>query len=137
MGTLSKTLAGCGGFLAGDADLIWAIRLLAPAPEVVEDAYAALDVLVPPQPVGTTILEARPVAMPLNFSCYTCVTGLSFGRCLQHLRAQVVVSLCDSRIVVLLLEALQDTGGLCQACKSFRVIPPCCFKTIHGALGGY
>jgi 8-amino-7-oxononanoate synthase len=31
MGTLSKTLASCGGYLAGNADLIWAIRMLGPA----------------------------------------------------------------------------------------------------------
>lgn len=30
MGTLSKALAGCGGFVAGNRDLVWAIRLLAP-----------------------------------------------------------------------------------------------------------
>ncbi|MBS1692493.1 MAG: aminotransferase class I/II-fold pyridoxal phosphate-dependent enzyme [Actinobacteria bacterium] len=54
MGTLSKTLAGCGGFLAGDADLIWAIRLLAPGvslyatastPAQAAASIAAFDVL--------------------------------------------------------------------------------------------
>jgi len=54
MGTLSKSLAGCGGYLAGDADLIWAIRLLAPGiclytapptPAQIAAAVAAYDVM--------------------------------------------------------------------------------------------
>lgn len=54
MGTLSKALAGCGGFLAGDADLIWAIRLIAPGvslfasaatPAQTAASIAAFDVL--------------------------------------------------------------------------------------------
>src|SRR5450755_54586 len=55
MGTLSKTLASCGGFLAGNADLIWAIKMLGPGlcmfvapptPPQVAAAIAAFDVMV-------------------------------------------------------------------------------------------
>ncbi|WP_067862354.1 aminotransferase class I/II-fold pyridoxal phosphate-dependent enzyme [Nocardia shimofusensis] len=54
MGTLSKALGSCGGFLAGDADLIRAMKAAAPgiamltggpAPAAVGAALAALDVL--------------------------------------------------------------------------------------------
>lgn len=54
MGTLSKTLAGCGGFVAGNADLMWAIRLLAPGislfttpptPAQIAASIAAFDIL--------------------------------------------------------------------------------------------
>src|SRR5215211_1244183 len=55
MGTLSKSLASCGGYLAGDADLIWAIKMLGPGlcmfvapptPPQVAAAIAAFDVMV-------------------------------------------------------------------------------------------
>ena len=62
MGTLSKSLVGCGGFVAGNADLMWAIRLLAPGvslyttpptPAQVAASTAAFDVLrAEPQRVG-------------------------------------------------------------------------------------
>jgi 7-keto-8-aminopelargonate synthetase-like enzyme len=62
MGTLSKTLSGCGGFLAGSADLMWAIRLLAPGvslftapptPAQIGASIAAFDLLrAEPQRVG-------------------------------------------------------------------------------------
>lgn len=54
MGTLSKSLASCGGFLAGNADLIWAIRMLGPGlcmfvapptPSQIAAAIAAFDVM--------------------------------------------------------------------------------------------
>jgi 7-keto-8-aminopelargonate synthetase-like enzyme len=54
MGTLSKTLASCGGFLAGSADLIWAIRMLGPGlcmfvapptPPQIGAAIAAFDLM--------------------------------------------------------------------------------------------
>jgi 8-amino-7-oxononanoate synthase len=54
MGTLSKSLAGCGGYVAGNADLMWAIRLLAPGvslyttgptPAQIAASIAAFDVL--------------------------------------------------------------------------------------------
>jgi 8-amino-7-oxononanoate synthase len=54
MGTLSKTLSSCGGFLAGKADLIWAVRLLGPGlcmfvapptPPQMGSAIAAFDLM--------------------------------------------------------------------------------------------
>lgn len=54
MGTLSKALGSCGGFLAGDAELIGAMKFCAPgvstlsggpAPSTIAAASAALDVL--------------------------------------------------------------------------------------------
>jgi 7-keto-8-aminopelargonate synthetase-like enzyme len=54
MGTLSKSLAGCGGYVAGSADLMWAIRMLAPGislyttgptPAQIAASTAAFDVL--------------------------------------------------------------------------------------------
>ncbi|MFE3545673.1 aminotransferase class I/II-fold pyridoxal phosphate-dependent enzyme [Nocardia sp. NPDC059177] len=54
MGTLSKALGSCGGFIAGDADLIGAMKVSAPgvamlsggpAPSTIGAALAALDVL--------------------------------------------------------------------------------------------
>lgn len=54
MGTLSKALAGCGGYVSGSADLMWAIRMLAPGvslyttgptPAQIAASTAALDVL--------------------------------------------------------------------------------------------
>ncbi|WP_204080745.1 aminotransferase class I/II-fold pyridoxal phosphate-dependent enzyme [Mycobacterium riyadhense] len=54
MGTLSKSLASCGGFLAGNGELMWAIRLLGPGlglfiapptPAQVAASIAAFDVL--------------------------------------------------------------------------------------------
>ncbi|MSP94982.1 MAG: aminotransferase class I/II-fold pyridoxal phosphate-dependent enzyme [Alphaproteobacteria bacterium] len=53
MGTLSKTLAGCGGYIAGDRDLIEYLRYLAPgfifsvglSPPDTGAAMAALDIL--------------------------------------------------------------------------------------------
>jgi 8-amino-7-oxononanoate synthase len=54
MGTLSKSLASCGGFLAGNAELIWAIRMLGPGlcmfvapptPSQIAAAIAAFDVM--------------------------------------------------------------------------------------------
>ncbi|WP_052314155.1 aminotransferase class I/II-fold pyridoxal phosphate-dependent enzyme [Nocardia thailandica] len=54
MGTLSKALGSCGGFVAGDADLIAAMKVAAPgvamlsggpAPSTIGAALAALDVL--------------------------------------------------------------------------------------------
>ncbi|MDQ3721628.1 MAG: aminotransferase class I/II-fold pyridoxal phosphate-dependent enzyme [Actinomycetota bacterium] len=55
MGTLSKTMASCGGYLAGSADLIWAIRMLGPGlcmfvapptPPQIGAAIAAFDIMV-------------------------------------------------------------------------------------------
>jgi 8-amino-7-oxononanoate synthase len=55
MGTLSKSLASCGGFVAGNADLMWAIKMLAPGlcmfvapptPPQVAAAIAAFDIMV-------------------------------------------------------------------------------------------
>jgi 7-keto-8-aminopelargonate synthetase-like enzyme len=54
MGTLSKTLAGCGGFLAGNGDLMWALRFGAPGismftapptPAQIAASTAAFDVM--------------------------------------------------------------------------------------------
>ncbi|MBC7299681.1 MAG: aminotransferase class I/II-fold pyridoxal phosphate-dependent enzyme [Nocardia sp.] len=54
MGTLSKALGSCGGFIAGDADLIGAMKVCAPgvamlsggpAPSTIGAALAALDIL--------------------------------------------------------------------------------------------
>ncbi|TDP39663.1 aminotransferase class I/II-fold pyridoxal phosphate-dependent enzyme [Nocardia ignorata] len=54
MGTLSKALGSCGGFVAGDADLIGAMKVAAPgvamlsggpAPSTIGAALAALDIL--------------------------------------------------------------------------------------------
>ncbi|WP_278262587.1 aminotransferase class I/II-fold pyridoxal phosphate-dependent enzyme [Nocardia sp. AG03] len=54
MGTLSKALGSCGGFVAGDADLIGAMKVCAPgvatlsggpAPSTIGAALAALDIL--------------------------------------------------------------------------------------------
>jgi 8-amino-7-oxononanoate synthase len=55
MGTLSKSLASCGGFLAGDEELIWAIKMLGPGlcmfvapptPPQAAAAIAAFDLMV-------------------------------------------------------------------------------------------
>jgi 8-amino-7-oxononanoate synthase len=55
MGTLSKSLASCGGFLAGNDELIWAIKMLGtglslfvapPTPPQIAAAIAAFDFMV-------------------------------------------------------------------------------------------
>ena len=55
MGTLSKSLASCGGYVAGNAELIWAIKMLGaglcmfvapPTPPQVAAAIAAFDAMV-------------------------------------------------------------------------------------------
>jgi 7-keto-8-aminopelargonate synthetase-like enzyme len=55
MGTLSKSLASCGGYVAGNAELIWAIKMLGPGlcmfvapptPPQVAAAIAAFDLMV-------------------------------------------------------------------------------------------
>jgi 8-amino-7-oxononanoate synthase len=55
MGTMSKSLASCGGYLAGNADLIWAVKMLGPGlcmfvapptPPQVAAATAAFDLMV-------------------------------------------------------------------------------------------
>jgi 8-amino-7-oxononanoate synthase len=55
MGTLSKSLAGCGGYVAGNADLMWAIKMFAPGiclfvapptPAQIAAAIAAYDVMM-------------------------------------------------------------------------------------------
>jgi 8-amino-7-oxononanoate synthase len=66
MGTLSKTLAGCGGYIAGDRDLIEYLRYLAPgfifsvglSPPDTGAAIAALDVLER-EPDRPRALQAR------------------------------------------------------------------------------
>ena len=62
MGTLSKSLASCGGFLAGNGDLMWALRSLGPGvglftapptPAQIAASIAAFEVLrAEPQRVG-------------------------------------------------------------------------------------
>lgn len=87
MGTLSKALAGCGGFVAGGADLMWAIRLLAPGvslftspptPAQAAASIAAFDVLcAEPQRVGRLRANSEHARTALRESGWD--TGTSAG----------------------------------------------------------
>jgi 8-amino-7-oxononanoate synthase len=87
MGTLSKALASCGGFLAGSADLIWALKLLAPgvglytapaAPSQIAAATAAFDVLAA-EPLRPTRLRANAAALVSALQADGWNTGTSHG----------------------------------------------------------
>ncbi|WP_396426991.1 aminotransferase class I/II-fold pyridoxal phosphate-dependent enzyme [Amycolatopsis sp. EV170708-02-1] len=87
MGTLSKALAGCGGFLAGDADLIWAIRMLAPGiclfvtpptPAQVAAATAAYDLMLS-QPDRLTRLRTNAATAVRTLQAGGWDTGTSDG----------------------------------------------------------
>jgi 8-amino-7-oxononanoate synthase len=87
MGTLSKALASCGGFLAGGEDLIWALKLLAPGvslytapatPSQIAAATAAFDVLQA-EPERPARLRANAAALVSALQANGWNTGTSGG----------------------------------------------------------
>ncbi|MEV6280242.1 aminotransferase class I/II-fold pyridoxal phosphate-dependent enzyme [Nocardia sp. NPDC051832] len=87
MGTLSKSLASCGGFLAGDAELIAAIKTLAqgvslfsaaPTPAQIAAAIAAFDVMVA-EPDRLTRLHGNAATMASALRADGWDTGVSAG----------------------------------------------------------
>jgi 7-keto-8-aminopelargonate synthetase-like enzyme len=87
MGTLSKTLASCGGYLAGRAELIGAIRMLAPglclfaappAPAQIAAAATAFDIMAAePERLGRLRTNAEAVVAAVRRAGLDC--GLSNG----------------------------------------------------------
>lgn len=102
MGTLSKTLAACGGYIAGEQALIDNLRYLAPgflysvglAPPLAAAALAALEILQnEPQRVQTLqergqffLTEAQQLGLNTGLSAGYAITPLIIGSSLQAVR---------------------------------------------------
>ena len=141
MGTFSKSLAACGGFLAGDAEVIDYLRISSRAflftasavPAALGAALAALRVLRSsegPQLLAAVLENARYFAAGLNELGYRVLSGEpvrmgpSEDAPLQRIRTPIIpILIGDDWKAALLWRALYDAGVFTN-CALHPAVPP-------------
>ena len=124
MGTLSKTLAACGGYVAGEEALIENLRYLAPgflysvgmSPPVAAAAQAALEILrAEPERVttlharGTYFLEqVRALGLDTGYSAGFAITPVILGSSLEAVRLSAELLKQDVHVQPILYPAVPE-----------------------------